>query len=60
MARDQCLDLLKESTNIDFKPTQCESGYFMPVDVSAALEHIPEKYFRANVNYEDDAATLVN
>lgn len=32
----------------------------MPVDITDALEHIPEKYFRPNVNYEDDADTIVN
>ena len=31
----------------------------MPVDVTGARDLIPEKYFRANTNYEDDPATLV-
>jgi len=31
----------------------------MPVDVSGARDLIPDKYFRVNENYEDDADTLV-
>jgi len=31
----------------------------MPVDISDALQHIPEKYFKGNQNYEDDPKTLV-
>lgn len=58
-SRDLCLNVLNQSTKIDFKPTKCESGYFLPVDISAARDYIPEKYFRANENYEDDADTLV-
>ena len=51
--------MLSKSTKINFKPTACHSGYFMPVDVSEARDHIPDRYFAANVNYEDDADTLV-
>ena len=58
-ARDRALDLFKKTTSVQFKPTKCESGYFMTVDVSSAASLIPERYFRANVNYEDDAKTLV-
>ena len=59
-SRDNCLDLLKMSTKIDFKPTACESGYFMAVDITDAKNHIPERYFAPNVNYEDDADTIVS
>ena len=31
----------------------------MPVDVTAAREVIPERYFKANVNYEDDKDSIV-
>lgn len=58
-SRDLCLDMLSKSVNINFKPTACQSGYFMPVDVSDATSHIPDRYFAANVNYEDDDDTLV-
>jgi len=57
--RDACQELLSYSQNIKFKPTVVESGYFMPVDISGCEEHIPEKYFLKNVNYEDDEKTLV-
>lgn len=53
------IDVMKQSTQIDFKPTTCESGYFLPVDISSAKDLVPEKYFRANTNYEDDADTIV-
>ena len=48
------MKVLGETTKFQFKPTTCESGYFMPVDVSGAREFIPERYFRPNENYEDD------
>ena len=44
---------------MEYKPTQCESGYFLPVDVTDARRLIPDKYFRVNENYEDDLDTLV-
>ena len=53
------MKVLGETTKFQFKPTTCESGYFMPVDVSGAREFIPERYFRPNENYEDDSSTLV-
>ena len=51
--------MLKKSTKIDFKPTACQSGYFLPVDVTDARSHIPDRYFAANTNYEEDADTMV-
>lgn len=35
-SKNLALDVLKESTKIDLKPTTCESGYFMPVDITDA------------------------
>lgn len=58
-ARNLALDVLAKTTSFEFKPTLCESGYFMPVDVTNSRDLIPEKYFQANVNYEDDTNTLV-
>ena len=58
-SKNLAVDMLKESTKIDLKPTTCESGYFMAVDVTDARQHVPDKYFRPNENYEDDDATLV-
>lgn len=31
----------------------------MAVDISDAARFVPERYFRANENYEDDPDTLV-
>jgi hypothetical protein len=58
-SRDALIALLAKSTGIKFKATVVESGYFMCVDVSGCREKIPEKYFKKNVNYEDDANTAV-
>ena len=58
-ARNFTLEMLDSSTDIKFKPTKCESGYFMPVDITEARQYIPEKYFQANMNYEEDSNTLV-
>lgn len=33
-ARDKALDLLTTTTEIKFKPTVCESGYFVALDIS--------------------------
>ena len=51
--------MLARSKNIEFKPIKCESGYFMAADISSARDMIPERYFRPNVNYEDDKDTIV-
>ena len=48
---------MAHSTRIKFKPTSCESGYFMSVEISGCEDVIPEKYFIPNVNYEDDPDT---
>jgi len=32
--RDSAIELLKNADGIKFKPTQCESGYFLPLDIS--------------------------
>lgn len=58
--RDAAIDLIGHSKNINFKPTVCESGYFLAVDVTGCEDQIPEKYFKPNVNYENDEATQVN
>jgi len=57
-ARDNALDLLTKSTNIKFKPTKCESGYFMAVDIQENEHIIPDRYKKPG-NYEDDKNTLV-
>lgn len=57
--RNQAIKLLSESTGIKFEPTQCESGYFMSVDISGCESKIPPKYFVPNVNYENDPDTKV-
>ena len=41
-------------------PPETESGYFMTAEISpGARDMIPERYFRPNVNYEDDKDTIV-
>lgn len=57
--RDAATDLLLQTTDIKFKPTVAESGYFMPVDIKGNEHLIPEKYFIPNKNYEKDENTLV-
>ena len=42
-----------------FKPTICESGYFLAINVEDCRNQIPDKYFVPNVNYEDDPDTKV-
>ena len=52
--------MLKRSTDIKFDPPETESGYFMTAAISpGARDMIPERYFRPNVNYEDDKDTIV-
>jgi len=46
-------------TNGKIKPTVCESGYFLCLDISGCKDLIPEKYFKVNENYETDADTKV-
>lgn len=59
--RDSCLKLIENAENFSLSPTICESGYFLPVTLPKnAKDLIPDKYFEPNVNYEDDAQTLVN
>ena len=58
-ARDNALALLKRTSNIKFKPSQCESGYFVALDVSGNEDLIPDRYKQAGVNYENDPKTLV-
>ena len=53
------MNLLSKSSKIKFKPSQCESGYFVAIDVSGNEGEIPERYKRAGVNYEEDEKTLV-
>ncbi len=53
--RDEAIKLLSHSTKIQFKPTKCESGYFMAVDIAGCEDIIPEKYFVPNLNYEPQA-----
>ena len=57
--RNEAIKLLSESSGIKFEATQCESGYFMSVDVSGCEDKIPAKYFHPNVNYETDQDTKV-
>jgi aspartate/methionine/tyrosine aminotransferase len=57
-ARDNALNLLKTTTNIKFKPSQCESGYFVALDVSGNEGLIPDRYKKPG-NYESDPNTLV-
>jgi len=47
------------SKNIPLKPTVCESGYFLPVDISTARDAVPAKYFEMNADYENDASSIV-
>ena len=57
-ARDNALSLLKTTSNIKFKPSQCESGYFVALDVSGNEGLIPDRY-RKPGNYENDSNTQV-
>ncbi len=50
--RDAAIQVLQESKTVKFKPTRCESGYFMAVDISGNEEFVPKKYFEPNINYE--------
>lgn len=56
-ARDEMIKIVK-SAKVPWSPSPCESGYFLPVDISKAKEIIPERYFKIG-NYEDDKDTLV-
>jgi hypothetical protein len=57
-ARDNALDLLKTTSQVKFKPSQCESGYFVALDISGNEHLIPDKYKQPG-NYENDPKTLV-
>jgi hypothetical protein len=52
------MKLLSTTKNIKFKPTTCESGYFIAVDISGNESLIPEKYKKIG-NYEDDPNSLI-
>ena len=58
-AREEALNLMKLSSKVQWKPTSCEGGYFLPIDVSETRDIIPSKYFDPKRNYEDDPNTLV-
>ena len=57
--RDAAINLLGLSKGIKFRPTKCESGYFLPVDISGCEDQIPAKYFTLNVNYEPDQKSII-
>ena len=59
LARNEALNLVKRSKKVKFNPIACESGYFITADISSTRDLIPERYFKPNVNYEDDKNTLV-
>ena len=50
--------LVKKSTGIKFKPTKCESGYFMAIDIAESAHLIPDRYLKPG-NYEEDKNSLV-
>jgi hypothetical protein len=50
--------LLKTTTSIKFKPSSCESGYFVAIDISGNENLIPDRY-KVPGNYEEDEKTLV-
>ena len=58
-ARNEVCNLVKRSKRIKIDPVACESGYFVTADISTTRDLIPERYFKPNVNYEDDKDTLV-
>lgn len=58
-ARDEAVKLVKRSNNIKFDPVTCESGYFITADISTTRDLIPDRYFKPNVNYEDDKDTII-
>lgn len=57
--RDEAVKLIETTTNIKFKASKIESGYFMPLDISGNEDKIPAKYFVLNGNYEEDPDTKV-
>jgi len=56
-ARDEAVALV-EKTKMPWVPSQCQSGYFLPLDVSKTRSLIPKKYFQPG-RYEDDPESVV-
>jgi len=39
---------LKEIKELNLEPFSCESGYFLMVDISKAIDKIPKKYLESH------------